>query len=470
MAMRRRLRRRRGESPDSQPAWFEKIPSGAYWTAITVLVLLLVWFYDRSEKMDALQHIERAKRFEREQLFHEAVSEYTQALDNARLDKKSRGQVALHIGDVYGGRFQDFERAQSYYVRAKRLAPKLSDEPAVQKRIQAAQEKAGHARPMAAGTAATTAPLDSIGPPEAGSSAEDRRGPVVAKFTGGEVHAGEVDREMRKRPGYQAALARADRAEAEKAVEEALNRALVYRAAIEAGYDRDPDVAARLREYRKTLVSERYMQDARREAEIVRQEDIEDYYAKHQDRFVRPARIVVGLIKTTSTLTAQAALDDLRNGAPFGDVATSRSLDEPSRSARGLAGAVSEGEDFIPGVGHAPEAVKALMSMNANDITGVTEHGGAFYIFKVLEKTPRQEPSVDEVRAQIEAELRGRNTGQGSKGIYETLRKRYDAEVLREEAGKLWLYASQGTIPPSADGTSTVSLQAERSHAGGRGQ
>jgi parvulin-like peptidyl-prolyl isomerase len=286
---------------------------------------------------------------------------------------------------------------------------------------------------QAAKATADAAPGSLVAPP-----AEDSEGPVIARFGGGEIHAGEVMRNMGNLSSYQGALLQADQAEFEKFVNSQIDRHLLYRAALDAGLQKAPDIGERLFDFQRTLVTERYSQAERAKGETVTDAEASEFFEKNKDRFGEPSRIAIAFIKRASQADAEASLEKLRAGAVFGDVATSDSVDAGTARTRGMCGSITEKDNFIPGIGPAPAVAEKLRQMNANDITGVTQIGDAFYIFKVMGKTEKKAASFEETKSQITAILRARKRQQAAVDLGGKLREKYGLRVERAGLTEFW--------------------------------
>lgn len=439
--MRRRLRKRTTENNQPQPpSWLSRVPTGLIWTILALVVLVMVLSYDRREQHEAKEHIANAQQWVKEEHYGQAIAEYKKALENKRLNNKAKGEVALALGNLYYDHFENYDEAYSYYVRAKRLAPKVVRDAATQERIKIAQErKTGRTVIGDEGTTQTVIDrVELIRQP-----ATDLHGPVIARIKGQEIHAGELQRTLQSQPNWQETVLKANDVKLAELVQDYLNRSLLYRAAIDEGFQRNPDVTQKLFDYQKTLISERYLSDAREKALQVSDKEVADYYQKHLSTYCQPARISLAMIKTDTAEKAQKVLEKLRDGAVFGDVATSESIDKASARTHGTVGTISEKDPFVPGIGRIPEVLGELLKMEPPQITGVTQIGNAYYIFKILNKIPRSERTMEELRPEIEQLVRAEKSNSVTSGLYGNLSKQYNAQIDREGLSHFWEFAGR---------------------------
>ncbi|MEI7633104.1 MAG: peptidylprolyl isomerase [bacterium] len=454
------------EQTDSPSPWFLRIPSGIYWTLLALIVLALVFGYDRREQSEALDHVQIGCQLEEKELYEQALTEYKQALDNSRLARKVRGEVALKMADIYFTRFEDFQRAQAYYLRARNLDPKLGERANVQERMKSAKQRAtGSGVTQGATTSTIIQHIELISQPLA-----DKQGPVLASLPGREVRAGEIGRALAGLQGTAALQIMNDPKQFQQFLEQYVGKALIYQAAVDAGLHHDPDVSALLYDYQRTLLSERYLLGQKQKSQTLTNEQVKLYYNKNKDKFADPGRVAALMIKSRSEKDAARSLEKINSGMSFADVASSESIDMASAKIKGVVGYISEQEGFIPGVGKAPEVVAKLMTLNLNEVTSVTQIAGSFYMFKVVNKVPRRERPLDEVRSQVEAALHDGDNKSSPDAIAVSLRQKYQTEIFpqafeeyksfaerfsAQKATRSQTTATAQTIPPPEAGKST---------------
>lgn len=467
--MRRRFRRRSKSHPHDPSREHSRIPRSPFnllWAIFGVIVLVSVIFYDQSQIAEAKQHIEQAQNFQQHGLYAEALKEYQRAYTNKRLGRHQKGDVALAIGDIYYDQFENYDMAHSYYVRAKQDNPKLMQSGTAQERLKAAAQKSagsGATNNSMAGDETTSTVIQRVqllSVPQ-----QDERGPVVARYKGGVIHAGEFLRYLKARPEFLDTHFREDPRRLEDLLKQYVTVALRYQAGEDAGVQRDPDISTRLYDYQRTLVAERYLAQEKLKSRSITPRQVQDYYEQHKGDYVQPAAAEIAMIKTGTDSEAQKALEQVRAGSAFGDVATSVSSDEKSAKQHGLVGRITDKDSAIPGGGQAPELVKELLGLRTGSVTGVAPVNGSFYIFQVIRSVPGRTTTLDEARADIEMKLQGKMGDAAATGaVDEALRDRYDPEVALDGMQKFWQFAV-GENPRSSDaGTSeaqTTSRTAE---------
>jgi peptidyl-prolyl cis-trans isomerase C len=222
------------------------------------------------------------------------------------------------------------------------------------------------------------------------------------------------------------------------------------------GLYRDPDLIARVIDYRETLLVDRFVSARKGAATVVTNEEVQKYYDDNNDKYDEPARLGLALIQTATSESAAMALSDLRAGISFTDAASSYSDHLESKAKAGVVGLVSENSPSIPGIGENSEVVASLFKMNPNDVSGITEIGGRFYIFKVMTKYQARHVTVDEVRGQIESLLKRRREEAAASSIVHDLVKRYNARLLPDAAASVRRYVAQKSSSQTVDAASTA--------------
>ena len=136
-------------------------------------------------------------------------------------------------------------------------------------------------------------------------------------------------------------------------------------------------------------------------------DDIKRYYEDNEQQYSTPEQVRAShiLFKTQGKddaavkKQAEEVLAKAKSGADFAKLATQYSEDDTSK--------VKGGDlDFFPKGQMVPEFDKAAFSMNVGDISDLVKSQYGYHIIKVTEKKPATKKSLDDVRAQIEDQLK----------------------------------------------------------------
>ena len=422
---------------------FGIVPPGLLWTVLALMVVAVVWTYDRSAQRTALDHVATGEVLEEKQDYRGALGEYALALENSRLNKRARASVAIRMARLAEDGLGRTDEAARLLARARDLHPKSVQDPVLQekmRRLGVRTEASARSETGPGGSPRrTTATVASAPAPQAGASAglvdpppADLEGPVVAAMEGLELHAGELVRTMGSLTSYKTVLEEGDLADFERLVNDQMERALLYKAALDAGFGDAPDVHERVYDYQRTLVSERYMAAQKKAASIVPEERVRAFYEEHKERFGQAGSIGLAMIKTGTEEDARLAHKALEEGATFADVATSYSIERVSAARGGLIGGITESDGFVPGLGPQKELVDAVRTLDADQYTSPTKVDDAYYILRVVERTPARTQSFEEARPRIESLMRREAASLTPRETLDDLLGQYNVRLQRE--------------------------------------
>lgn len=153
---------------------------------------------------------------------------------------------------------------------------------------------------------------------------------------------------------------------------------------------------------------------------VVSESEVAQYYEDHKDQFVHQERVRVRQIFLPIEAGQDAAVvrarleqikDEVAGGADFGELAKAHSKG-PAAQEGGLVGWVSQG-DLVEAL---DKSAFSLQAGQVGDIIQVSEPApGGFHLLKVEEREQAGQATLDEVRTEIEPELRQ----QAAKGHYQ---------------------------------------------------
>ncbi|MDD4278676.1 MAG: hypothetical protein PHX74_02960 [Candidatus Sumerlaeales bacterium] len=105
--------------------WFFSLYANIFWTALAIIILVLVFSYDHR----GIQTVHELQTTGKNQLLqgnaHEAIDLYKKAYEHKRASNRKKGELALQIADIYLNDFgNDFE-ANHWYMNAKKHSPRV---------------------------------------------------------------------------------------------------------------------------------------------------------------------------------------------------------------------------------------------------------------------------------------------------------------------------------------------------------
>lgn len=190
-----------------------------------------------------------------------------------------------------------------------------------------------------------------------------------------------------------------------------------YRAQVKVS---DADIKAWYDANQKALETPQYVdvqyivldEAAATEGVKVTDEQISELYERNPTRFIRPERrrashIMIELPANPSEADRKAAMEKAENLAAqakadpqaFADLARKNSQDVGSASSGGDLGWVSAG--ILP-----PSLLQAVQGLKLNEVSGVVQSPSGLHIMKLTGLEPAQKQALDDVRGQLEDEVR----------------------------------------------------------------
>jgi peptidyl-prolyl cis-trans isomerase C len=167
---------------------------------------------------------------------------------------------------------------------------------------------------------------------------------------------------------------------------------LLYQEALTQGIDRKPDMKAQLALAQRKALADAMMYQVLEQR--ITDDRIKAWYDDHKVQFAR-SQVHLGLIVTATRAEADAVKGALDKGADFAQVAAAKS-GHPSNAAGGDVG-------WVP-VDQLDTQIKGLGKEKVGAIVGPMDIGGAWHLFKVLDRKDSGR-GVEEVRDEIQMAL-----------------------------------------------------------------
>ena len=249
---------------------------------IIIALSLLVITLTSCSNVDNSQAIERHKKLAGElrdtRLYSAAIEEYQTLLGYPDIDLKTRGNINYLIGKIYFENLFNYEKAASYYVRARAIDPDGSFVNEASKNLVASLEKSGQILEARQQLNDATA-LDAT-PKQEGDVAIARVGGVPIWLSQMEDELQSMPVEIQKQ--FTSRQARVEFAHQYVAME------LIYRAALREAYDKDPDIQKQQRLLLRKLLVDKYVVDKVIPEVTIDTTDVRNYFlankqSKYQD-------------------------------------------------------------------------------------------------------------------------------------------------------------------------------------------
>ena len=149
-------------------------------------------------------------------------------------------------------------------------------------------------------------------------------------------------------------------------------------------------------EIKKMLIIEKTLSKEVIEKINVPDKEIKDYYDKFYVNKISEPKVKLGQIFTTSKETAEKALEELKAGANFEDLAKKYS-EAPEGKKGGLIGYLNKGDGL--------EIFDRAFDMQIGETTGVIQSDYGFHILKVLEHVPPAQITIESAKPFIINEI-----------------------------------------------------------------
>ena len=167
---------------------------------------------------------------------------------------------------------------------------------------------------------------------------------------------------------------------------------LLYQKARKDGLDRDPQVAARLRDVERDLLADELLQRELALRVQVSGEELQSYYRSHLAQYTQEVQLKQIVLETRDE--ADDVLQLLRNGAQFEALARQRSTDESAARAGDLG--------FVGKGAMNPAFESVVFGMQPGEIGGPIATTDGFHVVKVAAKRPAADPiSFEAARDEI---------------------------------------------------------------------
>jgi parvulin-like peptidyl-prolyl isomerase len=239
--------------------------------------------------------------------------------------------------------------------------------------------------------------------------------PWVAQVGGKAIYLDELERAVAARVEDQPEASREDMLNQE--LDRLIQQRIALNRASELGVEiSDEEVRGRLRELVggdahaiEEIGSPEYIETLRREMaadraaviDLAERLDVTEsalvhWFEEHRERFNTPERVRISQIVVRDEAQAHALLKELRQGADFAGLARIHSIAPEAENAGRL-------PPFA--LGEMPEEFDQAFRLRPGQLSRVIASPFGFHIFRLEEKIPAAEPSLDDVRDRVRSEL-----------------------------------------------------------------
>lgn len=158
------------------------------------------------------------------------------------------------------------------------------------------------------------------------------------------------------------------------------------------------------------------------EPAVVSNEAVKDYYELNREKFKQPETVRLALFSSKSQEKAKEALDNIKSGEDFGDVAAKMSEDK-YRIRGGDLGYVHRGRLY-------PDIENSAFSLKVGETSGLIHTEGTWFIIKVLDRKAERQASFEESRDKLKKDLEAKRAGDLKEQWIGDLRSKAKIEIL----------------------------------------
>lgn len=188
-------------------------------------------------------------------------------------------------------------------------------------------------------------------------------------------------------------------------LERMVDEEVLYQAAVERGYESDPDIRRSLDIILRRMVVDAYYREEIEGATEVPEEDILAYYDEYPEMFPQVARLRFRHVMTDTRAEAAAVRQRVLAGEDIASVAREISTDDATREAGGLTKSVKAGGE-IRRLGMDSTFIDRLFEWKAGEVTEPLRSEKGWHVIRIEEKTDAGTKPLEEVREHIERTLR----------------------------------------------------------------
>ena len=261
-----------------------------------------------------------------------------------------------------------------------------------------------------------------------GDSTADGR--VVAEVAGRAITLDEVDARIQAMSGrrHDGAASEVDRA---RMIRQLVEEEALFRAAVDAGLDREPEIARRIAEFERQLLSQAFLDREQERVSAVDEAEARAFYESHLDEYRTERMLQVRLVVTSDSSMAVRAKEIADQGALRFFEIVPRFSDHPLVVAN--AGLVPEWirrGRAIPWIGNHAAFHDAVFALDKHDVSDVIGTPVGWVVARVEDVREAHQRTFEEARYDVERRIVARRRQTGLPELLDSLKERYHARIL----------------------------------------
>jgi peptidyl-prolyl cis-trans isomerase C len=212
---------------------------------------------------------------------------------------------------------------------------------------------------------------------------------------------------------------------------------ILYRAAREAGLDRDAEIRRRLEDLERQTLVQAYLDRMHEEATRVDEDEARQFYEQHRDEYRTEKMVRVRMLLSERESTAQQVRKMVTEGNLKFDEACAKYSDNPSVvSARGLLPTWVRKDRAVPWIGNHRAFHEAAFSLEPGEISEPFRTPVGWHLIRLEEVREPRERSFEEVRDDVIGRISRERSTRGLPELLADLRERYGVKIHQEPDAK----------------------------------
>lgn len=207
-----------------------------------------------------------------------------------------------------------------------------------------------------------------------------------------------------------------------KAIEHLVNIFLLASEAEQQGLDKNPDINRLIQFSKKDLLASLLLEKMTKDVPTPTDAEAKAFYEKNRAQYMMPESIHLHHILVKTEKEAKDALDRVKKGEKFSEVAGQVSIC-PSKMRGGDL-------DWRPKGALVKEIEDVAYSMKKGQIEGPIKSQFGFHVLMLEDKRPQQESSFDQTKDYIVEQLKVQKQQEQYENIANTLRQKTKVEIL----------------------------------------
>lgn len=228
---------------------------------------------------------ELANSLYNQQLFEQAVTEYTDYLTHYFIDEREQANISYMIANIYFERLHDYENALAYYLRIKHYYPESNLQTEVSKKMVECLERLRRSTDAQQIMEQTAALAESQKP-------VSRPGEVIARIGDHQITSGDLQYELSRLPVYVKDQIQTPEQKIEF-LKNYIVQELLYDSAKRKGLDKDQEVREGILQAERALLAQKLLQqeiESEAKLENYTNADVELYFKANKEKYAEKDR------------------------------------------------------------------------------------------------------------------------------------------------------------------------------------